>query len=121
MPAWLPAFNRPVTNPLQGLWAPYVKPYAVVIHTGRNSGRQYRTPVVASVWDQKIAIGLPYSARAQWVRNLEAAGGGEVLRTGKRYRLSAPRVVTEPGSEPLSPTAERLLKRMPVLVADLAG
>jgi hypothetical protein len=47
MPSWLPQVNKLITNPVQGLWAPYVPPYAVIVHRGRTSGRQYRTPVTA--------------------------------------------------------------------------
>jgi deazaflavin-dependent oxidoreductase (nitroreductase family) len=119
MPAWLPAFNQRVTNRIQGLYAPFVPPLAVVVHTGRKSGKSYRTPVSGFVRDGKVAIPLPYSANVQWVRNLQAAGSGELIRRGRRLQLSNPRVVTEPGAESLPPAAERVLRRMAVLVADL--
>jgi deazaflavin-dependent oxidoreductase (nitroreductase family) len=121
MPAWLPAFNRKVNNPIQRLWAPYAPGYALIVHTGRKSGKRYETPVMAMVADGKLAIGLPYGAGAQWVRNLLAAGGGEAIRRGKRYRLSNPRVVTDAAAEPLPPIAARLSRRMAVLVTDFTA
>ncbi|HET9073041.1 MAG TPA: hypothetical protein VFN48_00550 [Solirubrobacteraceae bacterium] len=119
MPPWLPAFNRRVTNRIQGVYAPYLPPLAVVIHVGRRSGRVYSTPVTAQLWAGKVAIALPYSARAQWVRNLEAAGGGEMIRRGRRFGFTGPRVVTDPRTETLPPLMARLARRIPILVADL--
>ena len=121
MPAWLPAFNRRVTNRIQGVYAPYVPPLAVVVHVGRRSGRVYTTPVAAQIFAGKLAIPLPYSANAQWVRNLLTAEGGELIRRGRRIHFSAPRVVLDPTRETLPPLITRVASRMPVLVADLAG
>jgi deazaflavin-dependent oxidoreductase (nitroreductase family) len=86
-------FNKQVTNRLQGTWAPYVPPYAVVIHEGRKSGRTYRTPVVAFMGGGQVAIPLPYGDRADWVSNLLAAGGGSLVRGGRKLRLGDPHVV----------------------------
>ncbi len=119
MPAWLPRVNKLVTNRIQGLWAPYLPPYAMVIHTGRKSGKTFRTPVAASVLDGKLAIPLFYGSGAQWVKNLEAAGGGEVIRAGKRRPLRNVRIVTDASAERLPPAAERALRRVAVLVGDL--
>lgn len=52
----------------------------MVIHTGRESGRRLTTPVSAQLYDGKLAISLPYSANTQWVKNLQAANGGELIR-----------------------------------------
>jgi deazaflavin-dependent oxidoreductase (nitroreductase family) len=120
MPAWLPAFNQKVTNRIQGVYAPYLPPLAVVVHVGRSSGRVFTTPVLAQLFDGKLAIPLPYSADAQWVKNLKAAGGGEMIRRGRRFSFTAPRVVTDAAAETLPPLIARAVRRMPVLVADLA-
>ncbi|WP_249011145.1 hypothetical protein [Conexibacter sp. DBS9H8] len=119
MPAWLPAFNLRVTNRVQGIYAPYLPPLAVVVHVGRRSRRVFTTPVIAQLYDGKVAIPLPYSATAQWVKNLQAAGGGEMIRRGRRFGFANPRILTE-ATETLPPIAVRALARMPVLVADLA-
>jgi deazaflavin-dependent oxidoreductase (nitroreductase family) len=119
MPAWMPAFNRRVTNRIQGIYAPYIPPLAVVVHVGRRSGRVFTTPVTAQLYAGKVAIVLPYSARAQWVQNLQAAGGGEMIRRGRRFGFSNPRIISDPDQEALPPFIARLAQRMPVLVADL--
>ena len=90
----LARFNRLVTNRIQGLWAPYVPPYAVVIHRGRTSGRTYRTPVVGLVRKKQLVVGLAYGDDSDWVRNVMAAGGAELRRRGRTRRLVEPRVVT---------------------------
>ena len=120
MPTWLPAFNRRVTNRIQGIYAPYLPPLAVVIHVGRVSHKVYTTPVMAQLHDGKVAIPLPYSAEAQWVKNLLAAGGGEMIRRGRRFGFVNPRIVTDPAAETLAPVIARAARRMPVLVADLS-
>lgn len=120
MPAWMPAFNRRVTNRIQGVYAPYLPPLAVVVHVGRRSGRVFTTPVTAQLYDGRVAIVLPYSARAQWVQNLQAAGGGEMIRRGRRVAFTNPRIVSDPAQETLPPLIARLARRMPVLVADLS-
>ena len=85
--------NKRFFNRIQGAWAPYLLPYAVVVHRGRRSGATYRTPVVACVQNGSLVIGLPYGADSDWVRNLLAADGGELIRRGDTYRLSSPKVV----------------------------
>jgi deazaflavin-dependent oxidoreductase (nitroreductase family) len=119
MPAWLPAFNQRVTNRIQGIYAPYVPPLAVVVHVGRRTGRVFTTPVLAQLYAGKVAIPLPYSAEAQWVKNLQAAGSGEMIRRGKRFGFTQPRIVSDPSAETLPPIIARAAERMPVLVADL--
>ncbi|MGN2638881.1 nitroreductase family deazaflavin-dependent oxidoreductase [Nocardia takedensis] len=90
-------FNKYVTNHIQGLWAWLLPPWAVVHHTGRSSGRAFRTPIVGFNTPEGFAIPILYGPQSHWVKNLLAAGGGEIQRVGKRYKLVDPRVV--PASE----------------------
>ncbi len=91
----LAAFNRVVTNPIQGTWAWLVPPWAVIVHRGRRSGRRYRTPVLAVRRGQHIAVRVLYGVESDWVRNLLAAGGGFVVRGGHTYPLSEVRLEGE--------------------------
>jgi deazaflavin-dependent oxidoreductase (nitroreductase family) len=86
-------FNRVGANRLQRLWAPYIPPYALVVHRGRKSGRTYRTPVTAFVRHGVMAVALPYGVDSDWVQNLLAEGGGELVRAGRTRRISNPRIV----------------------------
>jgi len=119
MPDWLPAFNRRIVNPVQRLWAPRLPPWALIVHRGRRSGTEYRTPVLASVEDDTIYVGLYYGADAQWVRNV-LAGGATVVRAGRSRRLERPRIVRDGLTERLPATARVVVRHVPVLVADLA-
>jgi deazaflavin-dependent oxidoreductase (nitroreductase family) len=96
IPRAVARFNRIVTNPIQSVYAGRLPPWAVIVHTGRRSGREYRTPVVAYTHGGKITVPILYGEESDWVRNLLAAGGGEVIRTGRRYRLDDPEIVDGP-------------------------
>jgi deazaflavin-dependent oxidoreductase (nitroreductase family) len=120
MPAWLPAFNQRFNNPVQRLWAPYLPPYALVFHTGRTSGKTYKTPVLAQRRGTTLAIALVYGADAQWVKNVLAAGGATIRRGGKTYTLSAPRVVTDAAPGELPGPMRRASQHMGVLTGTLA-
>ena len=88
----LARFNRVVTNPIQRLWAGRLPPFAIIEHTGRKTGRRYRTPVSAFVKGDSVTIRLPYGTERDWVRNLVAAGGGVIQRRGRRVRVTEPEV-----------------------------
>ncbi len=105
-------FNRLVNNRIQGLYAWLIPPWAVLLHKGRTSGRNYRTPVLAFKRGDTLVIALLYGERSQWLRNLTTAGGGRFVRAGRTYELGAPRVVVtdEAGLDDLSPLARRYCK-----------
>jgi deazaflavin-dependent oxidoreductase (nitroreductase family) len=116
LPRQVARFNRVVVNPIQGVYAWALPPWAVICHRGRSSGRLYRTPVVARKRGGTLAVAVLYGERSDWVRNLLAAGGGQVVRGGQTYELRDPRLV--PATEgaapwPLARMAEK------VLIADL--
>ncbi|HWD51699.1 MAG TPA: hypothetical protein VG412_04810 [Acidimicrobiales bacterium] len=85
-------FNKRVVNPIQRRWADRLPPWAVVVHQGRISGRRYETPVLAHLHDGEVVIALFYGADADWVRNVLAAGGGELIRRRRRLTMSDPRI-----------------------------
>ncbi|MFD0688316.1 nitroreductase family deazaflavin-dependent oxidoreductase [Actinomadura fibrosa] len=122
-PALLPRsvarFNRVVTNRVQGVYAPYLPPLAVVVHRGRGSGREYRTPVVAFRSGDRLIIGLPYGTDTDWVRNLLAAGQGGIERLGRARRIARPRVVTSADGLDLPPAARHASRYMALLIADI--
>jgi deazaflavin-dependent oxidoreductase (nitroreductase family) len=66
---------------------------AKVEHVGRRSGRRYETPVIAVPVQGGLAIPLPYGQDTDWCRNVRAAGGGVVVREGRRHAVSEPEVV----------------------------
>nr|WP_082931835.1 nitroreductase family deazaflavin-dependent oxidoreductase [Mycolicibacterium setense] len=86
-------FNKYVTNPLQRLWAPWLPYMAVIEHTGRKSGKPYRTPVMAFVDTKSVRVVLNYGEHSDWVRNVRAAGSAHLVHRGRRYPLSDPRII----------------------------
>jgi deazaflavin-dependent oxidoreductase (nitroreductase family) len=121
MPAWLPHYNRLFFNRIQGVWASVLPPWAKIVHKGRRSGKEYRTPVVAFKRGNMIMVMLPYGDTTDWVRNLLAAGGGGIERSGRLRRIAAPRVVDATSNDPL-PLPVRLGARyLKVLVADIVN
>jgi hypothetical protein len=62
--------NKLVTNRIQGLYAWFLPPWAVILQRGRRSGRQHRTPVLAFRRDQTLVIALVYGQESDWLRNL---------------------------------------------------
>jgi deazaflavin-dependent oxidoreductase (nitroreductase family) len=119
MPAWLPAVNKRVVNPVQRLWAPWLPPWALIVHRGRRSGAEYRTPVLAWRSRSELYVVLYYGTGAQWVRNVLAAGGGEIVRRGRRERIASVRIVRD-GSAELPGVVRVVGHGLPVLVAELA-
>lgn len=110
LPRGLARFNRAVTNPVQGVYAWALPPWAVIVHRGRRSGRLYRTPVVSRKHGRVFAVAVLYGERSDWVRNLLAAGGGTVVRGGRTYELIGPRLVGgRDGPWPLGRMADKVL------------
>lgn len=87
------AFNRHVTNRVTGPLAPHLPGFGVIVHTGRRSGRQYRTPVNVFRVPGGYVVALTYGEDAQWVRNVVAAGGCELETRGRREHLAHAEVV----------------------------
>ncbi|MEZ0358822.1 nitroreductase family deazaflavin-dependent oxidoreductase [Mycobacterium sp. ENV421] len=93
LPQWLARFNRYVTNPVQRLWAGFVPTMGILDHVGRRSGRPYRTPLMVFTTDDGIAILLTYGPNRDWLKNITAAGGGQLTRYGRTFTVSNPRVM----------------------------
>ena len=115
----LARFNKRVTNRIQGLWAPYLPPWAVIVHKGRKTGRVFQTPVLSARAADRLEIVLFYGERADWVRNVLAAGGAEFRRRGRTGKLTNPRVVD--ASDPLVSSGVRRIagRSRRVLVGDV--
>lgn len=101
--------NKYVTNPIQGLWAGRLAPWAVVEHVGRTSGTAYSTPVLAWVQGDRLSIPLVYGTDSDWVRNVLAAGEFTLVRAGKERTIAGPRIL--PPDSPDIVGAARFLGR----------
>ena len=76
-------FIEPVVRRMSG--------YAVIHHTGRRSGRHYRTPVYAFGGDGDYLVSLTYGPGADWVQNMAARPAqfeqGDVVREIGRHAV----------------------------------
>ena len=103
LPKALARFNRVVTNRVLGVLAPWLPPFAVIVHRGRSTGRVYRTPVWAFRRDGRLVVALTYGSDTDWIRNLFAEGGGRVLRFGREHAVTAPQLIRAESGRGLVP------------------
>ena len=104
----LARFNRRVPNRVIGKIAGRrLSPVAYMLHQGRRSGRQYRTPVMPLPLPDGFLVSMPYGAERDWVRNVGAAGRCTLLRGGRRFELTDPRLLDAAAAAPLLPAALR--------------
>lgn len=107
-------FSRARINPAQMETAGRPGAYASIIeHRGRVSGRAYRTPVVVRAVDDGWVISLTYGTRADWVRNVLAAGELTLVTEGEAFESLVPQAVslTDPRASVWLSAGERRLLR----------
>src|SRR5438045_3048190 len=102
LPRSVARFNRSVLNHLTRPLATHLPAFGVVVHTGRKTHRQYRTPVNVFRHAGKYIIALTYGPDADWVRNVLANGGCILETRGRTVRLVRPRLC-HAGRRPLLP------------------
>ena len=93
IPKQVARFNRVVTNRISSRVAGWLPGFGIVEHTGRRSGRQYRTPVNVFRTPDGYVIALTYGSDTDWVKNVLAAQGCSLLVRGQRVQLNDPRLV----------------------------
>ena len=103
-------FNRIVTNRISGPLATRLPTMAVIVHRGRVSGDEYRTPVNCWIDEKSAIVALTYGRGTDWLKNLTAAGGGIVESRATTYQVGAPTIIQSEG-----------MNRMPALVRRILG
>jgi deazaflavin-dependent oxidoreductase (nitroreductase family) len=89
LPRWLAQVNRKVFNPgaiKRGSWP-------VLVHTGRVSGRTYRTPLDTYAVDDGYLFTVNYGTRSDWPKNVVAAGEARLELDGQTIELGDPRIL----------------------------
>jgi deazaflavin-dependent oxidoreductase (nitroreductase family) len=93
IPLAVARFNRVVTNRLTGRVARYLPMFGVLVHTGRRTHRQYRTPLNVFHPDaDHYVIALTYGTDVEWLKNLKTSGGGQLETRGQTWAVTQPRV-----------------------------
>ena len=94
LPRFLARFNRRVTNKILGVLAYVTPPFTIVVHRGRRSGREYRTPVWGFRTGEGFVIPLTYGASTtDWVKNVLADGRATLVMRRRSVEVARPRVV----------------------------
>jgi deazaflavin-dependent oxidoreductase (nitroreductase family) len=88
MTSLAPLTNR-VFNPLTTAAAGVLPGFGVLSHVGRRSGRTYQTPLLVVRDQGDYVVGLWYGAQVQWVKNVQAAGGGSMRIRGRDVPVEA--------------------------------
>lgn len=117
LPRSLAHFNRRVTNRVARRFAGRFPGFAIVVHQGRTSGREYRTPVMA--FRQQAGgyvVGVSYGPDSQWVRNVLAKGSCVLEARGRRLEIHDVRIVRDPARRAV-PAFVRMVMRL--LAVDL--
>ena len=98
-PRWLAQINKRVFNPIEVRRG--ARP--VLIHTGRSSGRTYRTPLDAHRLPDGYLFIPMYGPRTDWVKNVLSAQEARLLIDGHEIELQSPRLVVKKDIWPLLP------------------
>lgn len=108
----LARFNRVFANRLIGRTVSAMPGFGAVLHHGRRTGRLYRTPVMVFRSGGDYVLALPYGVDSDWVRNVLAAGGCDLLTGGRAFHLVEPRVHTDEAQHDIPAPVRVVLKRL---------
>ncbi|EKF23256.1 deazaflavin-dependent oxidoreductase, nitroreductase family protein [Mycolicibacterium hassiacum DSM 44199] len=108
VPRGVANFNRRVTNPVARSLTPWLPGLGTLEHTGRKSGKRYRTPLLVFPTRDGFAFLVGYGPQTDWVKNVLAGGPTVLNKRGKAIELGDPKLVSKaeavdvvtPGSRP---------------------
>jgi deazaflavin-dependent oxidoreductase (nitroreductase family) len=109
IPRGMARFNRRILNRITRYIVGWLPGFALLFHTGRRSGKTYRTPVNVFRGGDGYRIAFTYGAESDWVRNVMAAGGCEIETRRKRIALTHPRIVRDPSRRWAPPVVRQIL------------
>jgi hypothetical protein len=87
--------------------------FDVVDRRARRPALRHDLPHALSVFRTAdgVAVLLPYGTDSDWVKNLQAANGGQVKLSGKTFRVTNPRIVpTADAVESVKPPWRQTMK-----------
>jgi deazaflavin-dependent oxidoreductase (nitroreductase family) len=92
-----------VFNPVTRLFAGRLPGLGIVTHTGRTTGRTYRTPLLVLHRGDHYVLGLWYGSDVHWVKNIVAAGRCGLRIRGRDLKLIEPELLVDPDRRVLPP------------------
>lgn len=118
-PQWLDRLQIKYVNPVIKPLARFLPGTSVIRHRGRKSGKAYETVVTTYRKGNVLAIALGHG-KADWVKNVLAAGEADVQLLRREVHLVNPRILPAGTTDTSLPFAVRLQnRRVAVLVADV--
>lgn len=112
MPRAVARFNRRITNPLARSLTPWLPCLGTLEHTGRTSGKRYRTPLLIFPTADGFAILVGYGPGTDWLKNVLAGGPTVLHKRGRAVALAGPQIVEKAQAAPLVTPAARPLYRL---------
>jgi deazaflavin-dependent oxidoreductase (nitroreductase family) len=90
----LRTFVSRIVNPvLRNLARLSLGPFALLRHVGRRSGKAYEIPIMVWPVESGFVIELTYGRKVDWLRNLQAAGGGSLRYHKREFVLQKPEFI----------------------------
>ncbi|WP_210084775.1 nitroreductase family deazaflavin-dependent oxidoreductase [Mycobacterium sp. OAE908] len=105
-------FNRRVTNPVARSLTPWLPCLGTLEHTGRKSGRRYRSPLLVFRTKNGFVILIGYGPETDWLKNIFAGGPTVLHKAGKAVTLTNPQIVEKAVAAPLVMPVPRLFYRL---------
>lgn len=112
VPRAVAKFNRRVTNPVARSITPWLPCLGTLEHTGRKSGRPYRTPLLVFKTHNGFVILIGYGLETDWLKNVLAGGPTLLHKRGTTVALAHPQIVEKAEAAQLITPAPRLLYRL---------
>jgi deazaflavin-dependent oxidoreductase (nitroreductase family) len=110
LPRTLARWNKVGLNRVTRHVAPWMPGFGVVAHAGRRSGRRYQTPVNVFPAADGYILALTYGPDSDWVKNVLAAGGCELVTRGRTVRLVSPQLVHDENRRGIRPLERQVLR-----------
>ena len=110
IPIRVARWNKAGLNRITRHVAPWMPGFGLVVHRGRRSGREYRTPVNVFPAADGYLIALTYGPDTDWVKNVMAAGGCELETRGRTVRLVSPRLYHDETRRGIRPGERQILR-----------
>jgi deazaflavin-dependent oxidoreductase (nitroreductase family) len=93
---FLRPFTTKVFNRLSRPFAGWLPGFGILVYRGRRSGNAYRTPMNVFRHGNEYVLALTYGSDVQWVKNVLAASGTELVTRGRTIRLVEPVLFVDP-------------------------
>jgi len=114
IPEQVARWNKVGLNRVARHIAPWLPGLGLIVHRGRRSGREYRTPVEVFQARDGFIVALTYGADTDWLRNIQAAGGGLLRTRGLTFQVSEPRVYHDEERTGVRPAERQVLRLLDV-------